>query len=88
VAEILDQAFNQARDAIRNIPDADLDKSVQFFGRTMTIRGVLILMGDRLCAREWNRSALVAQAGVSRGSACLRARFSAVSELHRLYGQL
>ena len=44
----MDQSFNQARDLIRNMPDAELDKSVQFFGRTTTVRGVLIIMGDHL----------------------------------------
>lgn len=48
VVEIMDQAFNQARDCIRNMQDADLDKPVEFFGRTTTIRGVLIVMGDHL----------------------------------------
>ena len=46
--EIMDQAFHQVQDLIRHIPDSDLEKKVNFFGRQATLRGVLIQMGDHL----------------------------------------
>lgn len=46
--DIMDQAFHLARDMIRQMPDADLEKHVDFFGQTITIRGLLIRMGDHL----------------------------------------
>ena len=48
VLAIMGQSFQLARDLIRNMPDADLEKSVQFFGRSMTMRALLILMGNHL----------------------------------------
>ncbi len=48
IVEIMDQAIGQARDMIRNLSDADLEKSVEFFGRPMTLRGVLINMNEHL----------------------------------------
>lgn len=48
ILAIMEQSFRQARDLIRNMPDADLEKSVQFFGRPVTLRGLLIIMGDHL----------------------------------------
>lgn len=48
IVEIMQQAFEQARDLITNMPDADLDKSVDFFGRPITERGLLILLGEHL----------------------------------------
>jgi hypothetical protein len=44
----MEQSFNLARDLIRNLPDSDLEKPVQFFGRPMTMRGLLIIMGNHL----------------------------------------
>ena len=46
--EIMDQAFHLARDLIRQMPDSDLEKHVEFFGQTITMRGLLIRMGDHL----------------------------------------
>src|SRR6266480_628835 len=40
VLAIMGQSFQLARDLIRNMPDADLEKSVQFFGRSMTMRAL------------------------------------------------
>lgn len=48
VLEIMEQSFNIGRDLIRNMSDADLEKSVQFFGRPTTTRGLLIFMGNHL----------------------------------------
>jgi uncharacterized damage-inducible protein DinB len=46
--EIMEQAFHMARDLIRQMPDGDLEKHVEFFGQTITMRGLLIRMGDHL----------------------------------------
>ena len=46
--EIMDQAFQMARDLIRGLPDADLNKHVDFFGSSITMHGLLIRMGDHL----------------------------------------
>jgi len=46
--EIMDQAFHLARDMIRQMPDGDLEKPVEFFGQKITMRGLLIRMGDHL----------------------------------------
>jgi len=46
--EIMDQAFHLARDLIRQMPDRDLAKPVEFFGQHITMRGLLIRMGDHL----------------------------------------
>ena len=48
ILEIMEQSFQIGRDMIRNMPDADLDKSFSFFGRPMTQRGLLIFMGNHL----------------------------------------
>jgi hypothetical protein len=46
--EIMDQAFHLAGDMIRKMPDSDLEKPVDFFGRPITMLGLLIRMGDHL----------------------------------------
>lgn len=46
--EIMDQAFHSVRDLIQHMPDSDLERHVDFFGQTITIRGLLIRMGDHL----------------------------------------
>jgi uncharacterized damage-inducible protein DinB len=46
--EIMDQAFHVASDMIRQMPDSDLEKRIDFFGTPMTIRALLIHMGDHL----------------------------------------
>jgi hypothetical protein len=46
--EIMDQAFHLARDLIRQMPDSDLEKHLDFFGQPIAIRGLLIRMGDHL----------------------------------------
>jgi len=48
IVAIMEQSFQQVRDLIRNMPDSDLDKTTDFFGRPMTMRGILILMGEHL----------------------------------------
>jgi uncharacterized damage-inducible protein DinB len=48
ITAVMEQSFQQARDLIRNMPDAQLEKSVDFFGRPSTVRGVLILMAEHL----------------------------------------
>jgi len=48
IVEIMDQAFHMARDLIRQMPDSDLEKRVDFFGEPVTMRGLLIRMGDHL----------------------------------------
>lgn len=48
ILEIMEQSFQVGRDMIRNMPDADLEKSIQFFGRPTTTRGLLIFMGNHL----------------------------------------
>jgi uncharacterized damage-inducible protein DinB len=45
VVEILKQSFAHVRRAVLNTSDADLDKSVQFFGQPSTIRNVLYIVG-------------------------------------------
>src|SRR5262249_3522151 len=48
ILEIMEQSFQIGRDMIRNMPEADLDKSISFFGRPTTQRGLLIFMGNHL----------------------------------------
>lgn len=48
IIAIMEQAFQQGRDLLRNMPDADLEKKIEFFGRPMTVRGLLIFMGNHL----------------------------------------
>lgn len=48
IVDVMEQAFGQARDLVRNLPDSELDKSVDFFGRPVTVRFVLIEMGEHL----------------------------------------
>ncbi len=48
VLEIMEQSFQIGRDMIRNMPEADLEKPISFFGRPMTERGLLIFMGNHL----------------------------------------
>ena len=48
VLEIMEQAFRQPVEVLSNMKDSELDKSVQFFNRTLTLRGVMILMDEHL----------------------------------------
>jgi hypothetical protein len=48
IVAIMEQAFQHVRDLVRAMPDSDLDRTVDFFGRPMTVRGVLILTGEHL----------------------------------------
>jgi hypothetical protein len=48
IVAIMEQSFQQVRDRVRAMPDSDLDNTVDFFGRPITIRGVLILMDEHL----------------------------------------
>jgi uncharacterized damage-inducible protein DinB len=41
IVEVMEQAFTQMREMLRSLPDADLDKQVEFFGRPMTLRALL-----------------------------------------------
>jgi hypothetical protein len=52
--EVMDQAFHLARDLIRQMPDSDLEKHVEFFGQSC---GAI----DRICPRQPHRAALVAE---------------------------
>jgi uncharacterized damage-inducible protein DinB len=44
VIAILKQSLDQARAFVREVPEADLARPVQFFDQSTTVRGVLILM--------------------------------------------
>ena len=44
----MDQAFHLARDLIRQMPDSDLEKHVEFFGQSISTRHLLITMGNHL----------------------------------------
>jgi uncharacterized damage-inducible protein DinB len=46
--EVMDQAFHVAADMIRQMPDSDLEKRVDFFGTPMTMRGMLIHLDEHL----------------------------------------
>jgi hypothetical protein len=46
--DIMDQAFQLARDLIRQMPDSDLEKHVDFFGKSITTRALPIKLGDHL----------------------------------------
>jgi len=48
IVAAMKQAFEQARDYIQKVPEADLVKPVQFFERKTTIRGILISMSGHL----------------------------------------
>ena len=48
IVSIMEQSFQQVRDLVRNMSDSDLDKTTDFFGRPLTLRGVLILMDEHL----------------------------------------
>jgi len=48
VLEIMEQAFRQPVEVLSNMKDSELDKNVQFFNRTLTLRGVMILMDEHL----------------------------------------
>ena len=63
ILAIMEQSFEQGRDSIRNMPAADLEKSVQFFGRPITMQGLLILMGNHL---HEHLGQAIAYAGVNR----------------------
>jgi hypothetical protein len=49
IVAAMKQSFEQAREFIQNVPEADLDKPVPFFDRQTTLRGILISMGGHLC---------------------------------------
>ncbi|MBI2679484.1 MAG: DinB family protein [Candidatus Solibacter usitatus] len=48
IVAAMKQSFDQAREFILKMPDADFDKPVQFFDRKTTLRGILISMGGHL----------------------------------------
>jgi len=45
---IMEDSFKQARDWVAAMKDSDMDKPVEFFGRTISTRRLLIGMGDHL----------------------------------------
>src|SRR6185369_13083040 len=48
IAAVMEQAFEAAKTLIRTLPDADLDKTVDFFGRPTSERAMLILFSEHL----------------------------------------
>ncbi|HTS29472.1 MAG TPA: DinB family protein [Bryobacteraceae bacterium] len=48
IVEVMQQAFDQARELIRNMPDSDLDKTVDFFGRPTSERALLVILSEHL----------------------------------------
>ena len=46
ITAVMEQAIAAARDYIGKLPEADLDKQVDFFGRSLTLRNVLIAMDE------------------------------------------
>jgi uncharacterized damage-inducible protein DinB len=48
IKKILEASFAQVHSAIGAIPDADLDKMVNFFGHEMTTRAVLIILSGHI----------------------------------------
>jgi len=46
ITAMMEQAIASARDYIGKLPEADLDKQVDFFGRSLTLRNVLIAMDE------------------------------------------
>lgn len=43
IAEKLQKSFDFAKEGIKNLPDANLDKQVSFFGNDMSVRSVLMV---------------------------------------------
>jgi uncharacterized damage-inducible protein DinB len=48
IKKILEASFAHVHAAVAAIPDADLDKTVNFFGHDMTVRSVLIILDGHL----------------------------------------
>src|SRR5579871_141223 len=48
IVEVMQQSFDQARELIRNMPDADLDKTVDFFGTPYTERRLMMSLSEHL----------------------------------------
>jgi uncharacterized damage-inducible protein DinB len=48
IVAAMKQSFDQARDFIQQVPEADLEKPVQFFNTKITVRGVLVSMTGHL----------------------------------------
>jgi uncharacterized damage-inducible protein DinB len=46
VVELLKKSFSHAREAVKNMPDADLEKEVKMFGNTVTERQALFVMAN------------------------------------------
>jgi len=46
ITAVMQQAIAAARDYIGKLPEADLDKQADFFGRSLTLRNVLIAMDE------------------------------------------
>jgi uncharacterized damage-inducible protein DinB len=46
ITAVMEQASAAARDYIGKLPEADLDRQVDFFGRSLTLRNVLIAMDE------------------------------------------
>src|SRR5262249_60512132 len=46
ITAVMEQAIAAARDYIGKLPEADLDKQVDFFGRSLSLRSVLIAMDE------------------------------------------
>jgi uncharacterized damage-inducible protein DinB len=44
IKKILEASFDHVRAAVKEVPDADLDKKVQFFGHEMTERAILMVV--------------------------------------------
>jgi uncharacterized damage-inducible protein DinB len=48
IVAAMKQSFDEARDFIQQVPEADLEKPVQFFNTKITVRGVLVSMTGHL----------------------------------------
>ena len=44
IKKILEKSFAHVHEVVAAVPDADLDKTVSFFGHDMTVRAVLIIL--------------------------------------------
>jgi uncharacterized damage-inducible protein DinB len=48
IKNILQKSFAYVHEAVGALPDADLDKTVSFFGHSMTVRSVLIILSGHV----------------------------------------
>jgi len=75
IKKILEKSFAHVHEVISSLPDADLDKTVTFFGHDMSVRSVLIILVGHMNEHLGKKLPMLAQQDVRLGARTKRCRW-------------